>query len=102
MEGDSIQLGGSIELSGFSEFGGGDMVIIKKIVGNHVKKITELSKEFKSIKIHLKTIHETTEPKKFEFHVTLLSDKQYNAEAVERNLYIGIDKVLKKVISLIS
>jgi ribosome-associated translation inhibitor RaiA len=97
-----IQLGGSIELSGFSEMKGGEMVIVKKIVGNHVKKITEISKEFKSIKLNLKTVHEIEDSKKFELHALLLADKQYNSEVTENNLFVAIDKVLKKIINLIS
>lgn len=97
----NIQLGGNIELSGFSDLGGGDMVIIKKIVGNHVKKISETTADFKSIKITLKTVHEIEDSKKFEFHVLLIADKTYNAELTERNLYIGIDKLLKKVMNMI-
>ena len=98
----SIQLGGNIELSGFSELSGGDMVILKKIIGNHVKRISELTEHFKSIKITLKTVHEIEDSKKFEFHVMLMADKIHNAELTERNIYIGIDKLLKKVISMIS
>lgn len=96
-----IELGGNISLSGFSDFGGGDMVIVKKIVGNHVKKINELNKEFKNIKITLKTVHEIEDSKKFEIHVLLSADKQYNTNITERNLYMGIDKALKKIISMV-
>ena len=97
-----IQLGGSITLNGFSDLSGGDMIIIKKIVGNHVKRITELTKDFKEIKISLKPVHEVEESKKYEFHVNLTADKQYNSEVTEFNLYIGLDKVLKKIISMLS
>lgn len=98
----NIQLGGNIELTGFSNLSGGDMVIIKKIVGNHVKKITDLCKDFQSIKITLKPIHEIENSKKYEMHVNLIADKQYNSDIIEHNLYIGIDKLLKKIISMIS
>ena len=102
MENDKIELGGNIELSGFKDLKGGDMVIVKKIVGNHVKRITELAKKFESIKITLKTVHETEKSKKYEVHVILLADGQHNAETTERNLYFSIDNVLKKIINKIS
>ena len=99
---DNIQLGGNIELRGFSEFSGGDMIIIKKIVGNHVKRISEIAEKFESIKISLKTIHEIEDSKKFEIKVLLLADGNHAAEVTERNIYVGIDKILKKVTNIIS
>lgn len=95
----NMNLGGNIVLSGFSDLNGGDMVIIKKIVGNHVKRITEIAKKFEQIKINLKVIHETEKSKKFEFQVKLIAERNCNAELIERNLYVGIDKVLKKIIA---
>ncbi|MFT4304675.1 MAG: hypothetical protein ACMXX8_01155 [Candidatus Woesearchaeota archaeon] len=99
---DNIQLGGNIELRGFSDFSGGDMIIIKKIVGNHVKRISEIAEKFENIKISLKTIHEIEDSKKFEIKVLLLADGTHSAEVTERNIYVGIDKILKKVINIIS
>jgi ribosome-associated translation inhibitor RaiA len=99
---ENIQLGGNIELRGFSELSGGDMIIIKKIVGNHVKRITELTSKFENIKISLKTIHEIEDSKKFEIKVHLIANGNHTAEVTERNIYVGIDKVLKKIISIIS
>jgi ribosome-associated translation inhibitor RaiA len=99
---DNIQLGGNIELRGFSDFNGGDMIIIKKIVGNHVKRITELTNKFENIKISLKTVHEIEDSKKFEIKVHLIANGNHTAEVTERNIYVGIDKVLKKIINIIS
>lgn len=99
---DNIQLGGNIELSGFSELNGGEMVIVKKIVGNHVKRITELVDDFKGIKVNMKKVHETEGSEKFEIKASLEAEKNHNAEVTERNLYVGIDNVLKKLINSIS
>lgn len=98
---ENIQLGGNIELRGFSELSGGDMIIIKKIVGNHVKRITELTNKFENIKISLKTIHEIEDSKKFEIKVHLLADGNHASEVTERNIYVGLDKVLKKIINIV-
>ena len=38
---ETIKLGGSIELSGFSNLDGGQMIVLKKIVGNYARKMEE-------------------------------------------------------------
>ena len=98
---ENIQLGGNIKLSGFTNLEGGEMVIIKKIVGNHVKRISELRDKVDEVKINLKTIHATEASKKYELHAFLIADKNYNSEVTDRNLYFGIDKVMKKLIATV-
>ena len=98
---ENIELGGSIKLSGFGGLEGGEMVIVKKIVGNHVKRISELKESIKEVKINLKEVHLTEASKKYELHVSLIAEKQYNSEVTDRNLYFGIDKVMKKIIAMI-
>lgn len=99
---ENIELGGNIKLSGFSDLEGGEMVIVKKIVGNHVKRISELRDNIEEVKINLKTIHATEASKKYELHASVIADKSYNSEITDRNLYFGIDKVMKKIIAMIS
>lgn len=36
---DTLELGGNIQLTGFSELNGGQMIVLKKIVGNYCEKI---------------------------------------------------------------
>ncbi|MBD3259811.1 hypothetical protein GF371_04255, partial [Candidatus Woesearchaeota archaeon] len=43
---ETIKLGGNIELSGFRDLDGGTMVILKKIVGNYVRKLSDNSEKF--------------------------------------------------------
>ena len=38
---DTVELGGNIQLNGFSRLDGASMIILKKIVGNYAKKIAE-------------------------------------------------------------
>jgi len=97
---ETIELGGSIRLSGFSEVDGGSMIIIKKIVGSFVKKVNEKNPKFQSLTVTLKKIHASKESEttgKFEIHTLLATDKNYNAEVTDMNLMFAIDKVLKKV-----
>ena len=43
-----LELGGNIQLSGFSNIEPSKMIVIKKMVGNHVKKL-----DFTQIKVNL-------------------------------------------------
>ena len=96
---DSMQLGGNIELSGFKDIDGASMVVLKKIIGNHVRRMTELSDKFESLKVTMKPVHETEKSEKYEIHAQLMNDgKPIVSEVVERNLFIGLDSVLKKVL----
>ena len=100
---DLMQLGGNIELSGFKDIDGASMVVLKKIIGNHVRRMTELSDKFESLKVTMKPVHETEKSEKYEIHAQLMNDgKPIVSEVVERNLFVAVDDALKKVISEIS
>lgn len=97
---DTIELGGSIRLSGFGEIDGGSMIIVKKIIGSFVKKISERNDKFQSLAVTLKKVHGTEESEssgKYEIHAKLVADKLYNADVTHMNLMFAVDKVLKKV-----
>ncbi|MBD3310440.1 hypothetical protein GF351_04430 [Candidatus Woesearchaeota archaeon] len=97
---DILELGGSIELSGFSDMDRGSMVIVKKIVGNYAKRYSEICSNFESLKVRLKRIDNN---KQFELHANV-SDKgsPLAAEMTDRNLFFALDRVLKKVENSIS
>ena len=102
MEGEaSIQLGGNIELSGFHELAGSEMIVLKKIVGNYVRHMESLCKSFGGVKVHMKPLHQTGDtPKKFEFHAQLMdAGHPYSATTIERNMFVGIDAVMKKLVN---
>lgn len=96
---DLIKLGGSIELTGFKEFDGATMIVLKKIIGNYARKLSDFSKDFKSLHVHVKTIHEREKSEKYEIKAQCKADKVYPAEATERNLFFAVDKVLKKILA---
>ena len=54
----SIELGGNIELSGFKDVDGGSMVILKKVVGNYVRKMNDMTSKFEKLSLNMKVIHE--------------------------------------------
>jgi len=98
-----IELGGNIKLVGFKDnVDGGTMIILKKMIGNFVKKVQEKDDKFKEITVTLKKVHETEGSKKFELKCKLDADRMYNSEITDRNLLFAFDKVLKKVESEMS
>lgn len=98
-EDDLIKLGGSIELSGFRDFDGATMIVLKKIIGNYARKLSDSSSEFKGLKVRIKTIHEREKSEKYELSAKCEADKVYSAEVTERNLFFAVDKALKKITS---
>ena len=100
---DSMQLGGNIELSGFRDIDGASMVVLKKIIGNYGRRFSEIAEKFESLKVTMKPVHETEKSEKYEIHAQLMADgKSYVSEVVERNLFVAVDSVLKKIENEIS
>ena len=100
MDEESHKLGGNIELSGFRDIDSSSMIVVKKIVGNHARRIAELSKKLETIHITLKPIHQREKSEKYEVYVRVLDDgKVFASEAVDRNLFVAIDDALKRVTS---
>ena len=100
---DHIVLGGNIELSGFKEIDGSSMIVIKKIVGNYVKNISEQNKDFEKLHLVMKEIHKTPKSEKYEMHAkATVAGKVITAEVTEMNLFVVVDQVLKKLESEIA
>lgn len=95
-----IELGGNITLVGFKELGYAELVVVKKVVGNYARKISDRF-PIDELKIHVKPIHQTTdEVTKFELKTELLTEgKHYHSDLVEHNIFIGLDKSMKKISS---
>lgn len=93
-----IELGGNIMLVGFKEQGYAEMVVIKKLVGNYARRLSD-GKLLNELRLTLKPIHHTDEnSSKFELKAKIdLDGKVYSSEIVEYNLFIGIDSILKKL-----
>jgi ribosome-associated translation inhibitor RaiA len=94
-ENEDIKLGGQIELSGFGGLDRSQMIVVKKIVGNYTKKISEKDETFKGIKVTMKKISSSN---MFELNVNLdVNNGPITASIDDRNLFFAIDKVLEKV-----
>jgi len=94
MEEDNLQLGGNIELSGFGILDRGVMVILKKIVGNYARKMSDTSRNFEKLSLRMKTVHDS----KYELHAKLMDNgKAFASSATERNVFVAVDSALKKI-----
>jgi hypothetical protein len=100
---DNLVLGGNIELSGFREVDGSSMIVIKKIVGNYVKRISEQKPDFEKLHLVAKEIHKTENSEKYELHAkAIIAGKTFTSEITEFNLFVAVDQVLKKLESELS
>jgi len=97
---EDLNLGGNITLSGFRDVGRAEMVVIKKIVGTYARKFSDTVSGFESIGVTLKSVHKTEASEKHELHAkVMVSGKPITSEVTERNLFVGLDAVLQKVLS---
>ena len=100
MDEENLRLGGNIELSGFKVVDPASMVVLKKIIGNHARRISELAKNMETLHITLKPVHEREKSEKYEVHAKFVDDgKVYASEMTDRNLFVVVDAVLKKIIN---
>jgi hypothetical protein len=89
-----IELGGNIELVGFKELDGGSMVIVRKMVGNHVRKMSGLAENFEKLTVTMKPVHGS----KYEVHAKLIDNgKPVTSEVTDFNIFFTLDKALTKV-----
>ena len=97
---DDVKLGGNIQLTGFREIDSSSMIVIKKIVGNYAKRIAELTEKLEILHITLKSVHEREKSEKYELHAKVIDKgKVYASETTNRNLFVAVDDVLKKIVS---
>ena len=91
---DIVELGGNIRLNGFSSIDGASMIILKKIIGNFAKQVSEKLPNFEKLSI-------TIEPEgKFSAEV-INEGNSITANVEDPNLFIALDKVLKEIDSKI-
>ncbi len=95
-----IQLGGVIELTGFSSLDRGTMSVLKKIIGNYTRKFIDRAEGFEKVLMHLKKLKsgEEEELGLFELHgKVLIKGKMYNSDLTDRNIFFAVDNVMKKL-----
>jgi hypothetical protein len=88
-----VDLGSFIELEGFTEREPGELVIIKKLIGNHVKRLSERLPELQKVALTQKHSHGH-----FEIHGKLLWDgREAFTNVTDTNLFFALDSCLKKL-----
>ena len=103
-ESNSTELGGNITLVGFKVIDKAELVVVKKIVGSYARKLSDTVHGFEGISLNLKPVHKTEEGHpKYELHAkAIINGKPLVSEVVERNLFMGLDELLKKIMTLAS
>jgi ribosome-associated translation inhibitor RaiA len=95
-EDESIVLGGNIELVGFKELDGGSMVILKKMIGNHVRKMSETAENFEKLTVTMKKVG--AGGNKFEVNAKMLDNgRPINSEVTDFNMFFTVDKALANI-----
>ena len=98
MQNETIELGGNIKLTGFSDMDKGQMVVLKKIIGNYARRFSDRSETFGGLSITIKAVNETEAGAVYEICATLMDgEKQKDADCKETNIFIAVDSVLKKI-----
>ena len=87
-----IGLGGNIKLNNFEGLEPALLIVIKKVVGNYTKKISESFQNFKEVEISL----EDKSSNKISVKVT--ADKEYTSEASDKNLFFALDRALGTIL----
>jgi hypothetical protein len=101
IESDNIVLGGSIELVGFKGLDGGSMIILKKMIGNHVRKMTDIADNFEKLTVTMKKVGSGNN--KFEIQAKVMDNgRPYASEVTDFNLFFTTDKALSQILNQMS
>ena len=102
MEDDTLILGDCIQLTGFKGSDPGELIVVKKIVGHFVEKYSKTCKKFHKLVLVKKDVHKKEQSQKYELQGKLLEEnKTHSVNAVDYNLFLALDDVLKKLEKII-
>jgi len=94
-----MELGGNITLVGFKEREFAELIVVKKIVGQYARRMSDSLTDFEHLTVTVKEIHGTPHPK-MELHAkVLVKAKPFSASVTDRNLFVAMDSSLKKVMA---
>ena len=93
-----IKMETNVELAGFRSVEESSMAVINKIITNHARRLSELTKKLEKLHITLKPIHEREKSEKYDIHVKMLDNgKVFASHFIDRNLFTAVDTALEKL-----
>jgi hypothetical protein len=100
-EAEGMTLGGNISLVGFEILDNAELVIVKKIVGTYIKKMSEIA-DYKEMRLSLK---QHPHGKSFNHEISgfaLFSEGRFSTNVTERNLFTAVSAACEKIFNEIS
>jgi len=94
---ETISLGGNIELNGFQKIDVPRLIVLKKIVGNCAKQISEKTKNYEKLTVNLQGDDSNSE---IRAELKAGGSSKFG-EAKDNNLFVAVDAALKKIIEQI-
>ena len=89
-------MGGNIALAGFGDRDFTEMIVVKKMVGQYARKLSDNFKDFSGLKLTLKSVHGS----KAEIHAhATISGKELVSKETASNIYVALDSCLKSVLA---
>jgi hypothetical protein len=94
-----MELGGNISLTGFSERDFTELIVVKKIVGQYARKLTDSVPNFGKLSLVLKAVHQHEGHGKVEIiSKAEVNGKEFAAETEGHNLFVVLDESLKHLL----
>ncbi|MFH0936490.1 MAG: hypothetical protein V1815_02325, partial [Candidatus Woesearchaeota archaeon] len=67
------------------------LIVVKKVVGNYAKKMSEQVTNFKEIIVNVS--------EKYKIEATLTADSEYSSNSTNSNLFFALDQALSEVLN---
>ncbi|MEK6861929.1 MAG: hypothetical protein AABY07_08235 [Nanoarchaeota archaeon] len=91
-----IELGGNIKLDGFNSVDPPTIIVVKKMIGNYAKKISDNITQVDELLIDLK--ESDMENKIFRLNATLTSEEEkFDSEVQDINLFFALDRAMQEI-----
>lgn len=91
-----MKLGGNIEIEGFDDIEPAQLVVIKKMIGNSAKKISEEISTFDNLSV---TLNENEKGQVMLSAKITMKDKEHEAGASDKNLFFALNNLFNNLIA---
>jgi hypothetical protein len=86
-----IELGGGIKLDGFEVIEPSLLIVVKKVIGNYAKKMSEQIPSFKEVLVSVS--------EKYKIKATLVANSEYHSISNNSNLFFALDQALNEILN---